>query len=67
MKNDLAKLPWAQGQFHIVENYWEAAGVMLAIKSGIPPDSVRRPLAKTSVELRSTTSSEKKRYSDIRN
>lgn len=60
MKNDLARLPWANGQFFLVENYWEAAGVMLAIKSGVPPDSVRRPLAKTSVELRTTSSSEKK-------
>lgn len=60
MKNNLNKLPWANGQFFLVENYWEAAGVMLAIKTGVPPDSVRRPLAKTSVELRTTSSSEKK-------
>ena len=60
MKNNLDKLPWANGQCFLVENYWEAAGVMLAIKSGVPPDSVRRPLAKTSVELRTTSSSEKK-------
>ena len=49
MKNDLAALPWADGQLHIVENYWEAAGVMLAMKAGIAPESVRRPLAPTAV------------------
>ena len=54
MKNDLAALPWAQGQFHLVENYWEAAGVMAALKSGIDPRSVRRPLARTTVETSSS-------------
>ena len=49
MKNDLTALPWADGQLHIVENYWEAAGVMLAMKAGIAPESVRRPLAPTAV------------------
>jgi hypothetical protein len=46
MKNDLCRLPWADGQLHIVSNYWEAAGVMAALKAGIDPASVRRPLAK---------------------
>ena len=49
MRNDLTALPWADGQLHIVENYWEAAGVMLAMKAGIAPESVRRPLAPTAV------------------
>lgn len=50
MKNDLTLLPWAPGQFHLVENYWEAAGVLAAMKAGIVPDSVRRPLRQTKVE-----------------
>ena len=50
MKNDLTKLPWAPRQLHIVENYWEAAGVMTAMRAGIDPKSVRRPLAPTEVE-----------------
>lgn len=54
MKNDLRVLPWAHGQLHIVENYWEAAGVMAAMQAGIVPESVRRPLADTPVELKST-------------
>ncbi len=45
MRNDLSTLPWRQGQFHRVANYWEAAGVLAALKAGIDPASVRRPLA----------------------
>jgi len=44
MNNDLTTLPWAPGQFHIAENYLEAAGLMAAMKAGIAPASVRRPL-----------------------
>ncbi len=47
MRNDLSALPWAPGQFIPVANYWEAAGVMCALKAGIAPESVRRPLAAT--------------------
>ncbi len=50
MRNDLSALPWAPGQFTQVENYWEAAGVMCAMKAGIAPESVRRPLAPTLVD-----------------
>ena len=53
MKNDLACLPWSPGQFHLVENYWEAAGVMAALKAGIDPKAVRRPLAQTAVRTSS--------------
>lgn len=49
MRNDLTLLPWSPGQFHVVENYWEAAGVLAALKAGISPDSVRRPLRQTVV------------------
>ena len=50
MRNDLSALPWRQGQFHRVANYWEAAGVMVALKAGVNPASVRRPLAPVPVE-----------------
>jgi hypothetical protein len=43
MRNDLTVLPWAPGQLHIVENYWEAAGVMAALKAGLDPAAMRRP------------------------
>jgi len=52
MQNDLAALPWAPGQLHVVDNYWEAVGVMTALKAGISPRSLRRPLAATRVEDR---------------
>jgi len=44
MKNDLATLPWATNQLHIVDNYLEALGVMSALKSGIAIDTLKRPL-----------------------
>ena len=50
MRNDLSALPWRLGQFHRVANYWEAAGVMAALKAGVNPASVRRPLAPVPVE-----------------
>ncbi len=61
MKNDLAALPWRPAQFFQVENYWEAAGVIAALRAGISPDSVRRPLSDTlvvneSLEARCTDS-----------
>ena len=50
MRNDLTQLPWRTGQLHIVENYWEAVGVMAAMKAGISPGSVRRPIKPVPVE-----------------
>ena len=52
MENDLTSLPWSQDQLYIVDNYWEAAGVMAGIKAGIDPSVVRRPLAPTAVQMR---------------
>jgi hypothetical protein len=52
MKNDLTALPWAAGQLHVVENYWEAAGVLAALRAGIAPESVRRPLSPATVVKR---------------
>ncbi len=58
MNNDLALLPWSPGQFHVAENYWEAAGVLAALKAGIAVDSVRRPLRYTVVETHSETAAD---------
>lgn len=49
MQNKLEELPFAPGKLFIVDNYLEAAGVMSAIKAGVAPESVRRPLAYTNV------------------
>ena len=57
MKNDLSALPWAKGQLHLVENYWEAAGVLGALRAGIDPLAVRRPLQSISLEKTRTAAS----------
>ncbi|MFA8356958.1 DUF3326 domain-containing protein [Burkholderia ubonensis] len=44
MRNDLGGLPWAPGQYHEVDNYLEAAGLLAAIRHGIAPAALRRPL-----------------------
>ena len=49
MRNDLSVLSWNPGQYFRVGNYWEAAGVVAAMRAGIDPTSVRRPLDDTSV------------------
>ena len=50
MRNDLAALPWSDGQLYQVENYWEAAGVVASLKAGIAPESVKRPLRWTTLK-----------------
>ena len=50
MSNDLGQLPWAQGQLYVVDNYLEAAGVIAALKAGIDPWSVRRPIDSVNVD-----------------
>jgi len=57
IKNDLSWLPWSAGQFHLVENYWEAAGVMAALKAGIDPKAVRRPLSQVKVQTSTSEAS----------
>jgi uncharacterized protein DUF3326 len=49
MKGDLRRLPFRAGQIWMVENYLEAAGLISALKAGIHPSSVNRPLARTPV------------------
>ncbi len=50
MRNDLKALPWSPGQLLVVDNYWEAAGVMAALKAGIEPRAARRPVEPARVE-----------------
>lgn len=52
MSNDLSTLPWSPNQLHIVENYWEAVGVLCALRGGVTPDSVRRPICATKLTSR---------------
>lgn len=47
LRNDLTGLPWRPKQLWVVDNYWEAIGVMAALKAGIEPNVLRRPIAAT--------------------
>ncbi len=47
MRNTLAELPWRRDQLYTVNNYWEAAGVIASLRTGISPESTRRPLRRT--------------------
>ncbi len=49
MKNTLTDLPFSPGKLFIVDNYLEAVGVMNALKAGVAPEAVRRPLSQTKV------------------
>ena len=48
--NDLTTLPWRPNQLFIVNNYWEASGVLTALRAGVAPHAVRRPFDKIPVE-----------------
>lgn len=49
MKNDLSLLPWNKNQFFKAKNYLEAAGILVALKSGISPYSLNRPIGPTKI------------------
>ncbi len=50
MQNKLDELPFKNNKLFIVDNYLEAVGVMNAIKAGINPKAVRRPISYTKVQ-----------------
>ena len=43
---NLDQLPWCDDQLIVAENYWEAAGILSALRAGIAPASVRRPFSR---------------------
>lgn len=49
MKNNLSEYPFKPGKLIYVENYLEAVGIMAAMKAGVAPETVRRPLSFTNV------------------
>lgn len=57
MRNELEKLPFGEGKLFIVENYLEAVGLMTALKAGVAPSAVRRPLEQTKVSQEQTKQS----------
>jgi hypothetical protein len=50
-KDDLTAYQWRQGKFHQVWNYFEAAGLILALREGIDPHACTRPLLPVTVEV----------------
>lgn len=49
MKNDLDKLPWRDGQLIRAKNYLEVSGILTALKNGIRPNTVTRPVKSTKI------------------
>lgn len=47
---ELKVLPWRSNQLFIAENYWEAAGILSALRCGISPYAVRRPFTRLDVK-----------------
>lgn len=62
MQNNLADLPWREGQYHEVENYWEAAGILAAMKAGVQPETMRRPLPATEIEVQEADTGQRHRH-----
>lgn len=50
MNNRLEDLPFSKNKLHFVDNYLEAVGLLIALKAGVEPSSVRRPLDYTNLE-----------------
>jgi Protein of unknown function (DUF3326) len=44
MRNDLRNLPFRAGQLQYAQNYHEAAGIMAAMKAGVAPATLARPM-----------------------
>ena len=49
MKNDLTRLPWRPGQLQFADSYFEAAGLLMAMRHGVSIDTVKRPLPSVDV------------------
>ncbi|MBC8481096.1 MAG: DUF3326 domain-containing protein [Planctomycetes bacterium] len=67
MKNDLSLYPFKPGKLIYVENYLEAVGIMAAMKAGVAPEAVRRPLSFTNVEQKARFKELKHEYQDKKN
>ena len=49
MKNNLQDLPFKKNKIFVVDNYLEAVGIMISLKAGVSPESVRRPIKYTDI------------------
>jgi hypothetical protein len=50
MRNDLRALPFKPGQLRYAQNYYEAAGILSAMKAGVSAASIARPMQPLRIE-----------------
>lgn len=50
MRNDLRALPFRPGQLLYAQNYYEAAGMLAALKAGVAPATLERPMRPLPIE-----------------
>jgi hypothetical protein len=50
MRNDLRALPFRTGQLRYAQNYYEAAGILAAMKAGVAPSTIARPMQPLRIE-----------------
>ncbi|MCI0492049.1 MAG: DUF3326 domain-containing protein [Planctomycetes bacterium] len=50
MRNDLRALPFRPGQLQYAANYYEAAGILTAMKAGVAPATLERPMRPLRIE-----------------
>jgi hypothetical protein len=50
MRNDLRSLPFRPGQLHYAANYFEAAGILSAMKAGVATATLARPMQPLRIE-----------------
>jgi hypothetical protein len=50
MRNDLRALPFRAGQLRYAQNYYEAAGILSAMKAGVAPSTIARPMQPLRIE-----------------
>jgi hypothetical protein len=50
MRNDLRALPFRPGQLRYAQNYYEAAGILAAMKAGVAPATITRPMEPLRIE-----------------
>jgi hypothetical protein len=50
MRNDLSDLPFRDGQLKYAENYYEAAGILAAMRNGVAGSTLARPMLPIRIE-----------------
>jgi len=50
MRNDLRALPFRAGQLRYAQNYYEAAGILAAMKAGVAAATIARPMQPMRIE-----------------